>query len=848
MSKYTKAVAAASDADKPYVSKLLKTSPYKGSSHTNFAHLDDPSKSMSIDSSVSAGYSSQVIAFAGQLKYQHEHENSVPKLSDEFYLTYAQNFLNTKYNSKYESVCGGIDNVPDPAYAQYSYEEIISMANNGVNIPKNVLAWAKAQQEADITDYIIVPENSDDFSNTSYEESNINMIRSEVKDYAVKSRKAQEDIEISKEKNNVLINNASDISKQQSEKYKNNSIDKTEEMVKEWKILSNKIKETGTLSQSENAKFKELSKKLQKNSQIIQELKKESAELDDFLVSIENLNNKTQKGISTANKAKTAASNLLNTNDKFNPLMRVHAYKTAFINSSMIADALLNIDDAQLAVVTEKIAQDLENLSNETSAEIKNENTQQIVEFADEYIEKAKNIGQTLDIDVINEQDKNDNVEDEENISEETTVAPEEETTVAPVEETTVAPEEESTVALAEEMTVAPEEEATVAPVEETTVAPKEEATVAPVEETTVAPEEEATVAPVEETTVAPEEEATVALEEEIAIAPEKKLNIEQEEYIPESVQPVANEDNSDLYKAEDTEQLQNTEVTEVSESRTDISNEDLQNVNFISPEINNEQTVSGITDYSEKSEINNNEPEENFEVKLNSENSVEDDNFVVNQTYDESQNTNNMNENDTVVSPEDTEVIEENGTSYTTQNNQEMQELSINFDNDETENIPIEDELNQGIVNNSEPQEGDFNTKPAEEYKTENLVPSGYDNGVFVNEEGFDVSPSYVRKTSEIVTGFSDTSLNSDLDINNPNDVKVADEYAAAYTKAVNEADEEAKAAAAAYTDAYSKSDTTDKSNVKLERFNKIGSIDSKKRTQKVNAVFASDNGQKRK
>ena len=800
MSKYTKTVAAASDADKPYVSKLLKTSPYKGSSHTNFAHLDDPSKSMSIDSSVSAGYSSQVIAFAGQLKYQHEHENSVPKLSDEFYLTYAQNFLNTKYNSKYESVCGGIDNVPDPAYAQYSYEEIISMANNGVNIPKNVLAWAKAQQEADITDYIIVPENSDDFSNTSYEESNINMIRSEVKDYAVKSRKAQEDIEISKEKNNVLINNASDISKQQSEKYKNNSIDKTEEMVKEWKILSNKIKETGTLSQSENAKFKELSKKLQKNSQIIQELKKESAELDDFLVSIENLNNKTQKGISTANKAKTAAFNLLNTNDIFNPLMRVHAYKTAFINSSMIADALLNIDDAQLAVVTEKIAQDLENLSNETSAEIKNENTQQIVEFADEYIEKAKNIGQTLDIDVINEQDKNDNVEDEENIS------------------------------------------------EETTVAPKEEATVAPVEETTVAPEEEATVAPVEETTVVPAEETMVAPEEEIAIAPEKKLNIEQEEYIPESVQPVANEDNSDLYKAEDTEQLQNTEVTEVSESRTDISNEDLQNVNFISPEINNEQTVSGITDYSEKSEINNNEPEENFEVKLNSENSVEDDNFVVNQTYDESQNTNNMNENDTVVSPEDTEVIEENGTSYTTQNNQEMQELSINFDNDETENIPIEDELNQGIVNNSEPQEGDFNTKPAEEYKTENLVPSGYDNDVFVNEEGFDVSPSYVRKTSEIVTGFSDTSLNSDLDINNPNDVKVADEYAAAYTKAVNEADEEAKAAAAAYTDAYSKSDTTDKSNVKLERFNKIGSIDSKKRTQKVNAVFASDNGQKRK
>ena len=196
MSKYTKAVAAGN------TDKSLKTSL---SNHTNFAHIDDPSKTMPIDPDCiervtvydstasgrlltkSTSYNSKVVALAEQLKYQHENGNATQSLPDEFYLQYAQRLLSIQYSSKYGNVIPGIDVAPDPKYAQYSYEEIIAMANNGVNIPKEVLAWAKGQQEADVVDYIVVSDNDESSNDETNGESELNKVRSEVKAYAIKS-------------------------------------------------------------------------------------------------------------------------------------------------------------------------------------------------------------------------------------------------------------------------------------------------------------------------------------------------------------------------------------------------------------------------------------------------------------------------------------------------------------------------------------------------------------------------------------------------------------------------------------------------------------------------------------
>ena len=340
MSKYTKTVANTPEAERASVSKSLKTNIHK---HTGFGNVKDPSQSLPIDPAKSAGYSSQVIALAGQLKYQGEADytpiDAKPqKFDDSFYLDYAQRKINMGFDSSYDKVLGGIDVAPDPKYAQYSYEEIIAMANNGVNIPKNVLAWAKGQQEADVVDYVVISENSEYNDENSRDqssgESEISKIRAEVKDYAVKSKKAQEDITKNRDKTNEYENQAKAISQKQKNLFRNNSIDKTEEMTNEWKKLDKKKKE-GSITSQEYKKYMQLSEKLSENSDIIKTMQKDSLELDNFLESINNLNNETKEGLNTAQKTIHAADNLSNLDDGLNIFFRAHAYKIAASSSSL---------------------------------------------------------------------------------------------------------------------------------------------------------------------------------------------------------------------------------------------------------------------------------------------------------------------------------------------------------------------------------------------------------------------------------------------------------------------------------------------------------------------------------
>ena len=403
MSKYTKTVAATPEAERANVPKSLKTSIHQ---HTGFGNIEDYSKSLPIDTNEAAGYSPEVVALAGQLKYQGEQDSTqngdnTQKFSDTFYLQYAQREINIRFNGHYDKILGGIDVAPDPKYAQYSYEEIISMANNGVNIPKAVLGWAKGQQEADITDYVIVSDNSEyndeNFKNKKNGESEINKIRAQVKDYSVRSKKTQEDIIKKSEKTKEYASKAYNISKKQKNIINQSSLDKTEKMANKWKELDKKKKE-GTITSSEYAEYTKLSGKLDKNSEIIKDMQKDAVQLDDFLDSIDNLKNKTIEGINIAGNTIHAAGNLSNLNDGLNIFLRVHAYKMASTNSSSLADTLSGINDFQLSLVAEKIGHDLEDVSNKTNVSINSDTTKEIISFADEYTHTAKHVENVLNI------------------------------------------------------------------------------------------------------------------------------------------------------------------------------------------------------------------------------------------------------------------------------------------------------------------------------------------------------------------------------------------------------------------------------------------------------------------
>ena len=481
---------------------------------SNFGHLDYPNLGMGLSSGSTTGYSRDVIDLAEKLKYQHEcimHQ----QFSDEFYLQYAKNMLNMTQNSKFDKVLPGVDAVPDSDYAQYSYEEIITMSNNGVNIPTEVLAWAQAQREADVIDYSIVSDDVEynDVNSQDKEtgESEINKIRAEVKDNAIKSKKAQEDVEKDREKSRELTDTAISIAKKQKNILQNNSIDKIKDMADEWKSLDKKKQEEGKLDASEEAKYKKLSKNLKQGGAVIDELQKNSVDLDNFLESIDTLANDSNEGLITAQKTIDSSKNFSKLDDRLNIFHKVHAYKIAEKGSGLLEDALVNVNDTQLAYVAEKIGQDLLDIGNEGILDVTNENTQEAIQFSIDYTTKAKHIENTLGIENIENSEKISTQEEESKESElETSSDSKEELTVSNAPEVSVEPQEETPVANAPEASVEPQEETPVANAPEVSVEPEEEQVTANAPEASVEPQEETPVANAPETSVEPQEETSI--------------------------------------------------------------------------------------------------------------------------------------------------------------------------------------------------------------------------------------------------------------------------------------------------------------------------------------------------
>jgi len=497
---------------------------------SNFGHLDYPNLGMGLSSGSTTGYSRDVIDLAEKLKYQHEcimHQ----QFSDEFYLQYAKNMLNMTQNSKFDKVLPGIDAVPDSDYAQYSYEEIITMSNNGVNIPTEVLAWAQAQREADVIDYSIVSDDVEynDVNSQDKEtgESEINKIRAEVKDNAIKSKKAQEDVEKDREKSRELTDTAISIAKKQKNILQNNSIDKIKDMADEWKSLDKKKQEEGKLDASEEAKYKKLSKNLKQGGAVIDELQKNSVDLDNFLESIDTLTNDSNEGLITAQKTIDSSKNFSKLDDRLNIFQKVHAYKIAEKGSGLLEDALVNVNDTQLAYVAEKIGQDLLDIGNEGILDVTNENTQEAIQFSIDYTTKAKHIENTLGIENIENSEKISTQEEESKESEpETSSDSKEELTVANTTEASVEPQEETPVANAPDASVEPQEETPVANAPEVSVEPQEETPVANAPEVSVEPQEETPVANAPEASVEPQEETPVANAPEASVEPQEETSI----------------------------------------------------------------------------------------------------------------------------------------------------------------------------------------------------------------------------------------------------------------------------------------------------------------------------------
>ena len=523
----------------------------KVNSNRSFGKIDPTASPLPIDAALAEGYSPEVVVYAERLKGQYYDPNNPDKYSDSFFLEYASREFSICYSYRFGVKKSGLDDVPDPRFSGYSYVEILSMVNNGYNVPKEVIAWAKAQQEADVVDYVVLSEDAE--NSTASEtgevsnESETNKLRAQAKEQIVKTHKSQKSLNTQKDNLEVLTQKAADITQKQSKILQDNSLGEMENMVKDWKALDEKQKD-GVLSSFEQGIYKKLSQKISTSTKAFKEVEENSRSLNEFLDSIESLRYESSDAINTAQETIDASYNLSNLSNPVNEANRKHTYQTVkSSDTGLLNDILAGVTDDTISYVAEHMGQDL-NVSGQSSLEdVSGGLKADISKFADEYISKARYIAD-FSKNIIDEGNSSKSSKDEP--VEEPSAEPSVEPTVSPVEveEPSIEPSVEPTVAPVEveEPSIEPSVEPTVAPVEveEPSAEPSVEPTVAPVEveEPSAEPSVEPTVVPVEveEPSIEPSVEPTVAPVEveEPSIEPSVEPTVAPVEVEEPSVEP----------------------------------------------------------------------------------------------------------------------------------------------------------------------------------------------------------------------------------------------------------------------------------------------------------------------
>lgn len=246
---------------------------------------------ITMDEDFAKNYSSEIVESAKELKAKNGD-----KYSDEYYLNYAKSLkyqellrahreINQRSANQYD--------ITDKDWAMYSYEEIIEMEHQGYQIPDDILEWAHAQQESDVTDYVIVSDatGTDDGATTDATSNGdqLTSLQKKAQENIIKSEKAIETTNQKVEVYNTTAKKAKQIKDKKEDTFKD-SMNKIEDMTTEWKKLDDKKKNGEKLSLTERLKYNSLSKKLDSsNGTMMKEIQADNSDLDDFLNSLDSL-------------------------------------------------------------------------------------------------------------------------------------------------------------------------------------------------------------------------------------------------------------------------------------------------------------------------------------------------------------------------------------------------------------------------------------------------------------------------------------------------------------------------------------------------------------------------------
>lgn len=322
-----------------------------------------------------------------------------PEYTDDFYLDYAKSLC-------YEEILGKVlevsqrrlnnYDIKDVYWAQYSYEEILEMEEAGYDIPMDVIKWAHAQQQSDVTDYIVVSDanETDDNSSTSDETGSdqLSKYRAQSINDIAKIEKAEKETKKNVEEYEETKSKAKSV-QSKNKLLHDAEFENLESKTKEWKKLNEK-KEAGKLSKFEEIKLKNLTKELQGGQGgIISAIESNATELDKFLSQLDTLNEKITENNETIVKTVQNATELTNIQKQY-PESKLPIPKRGIKidGKGLSTSTLYGIRMEDLPKIAIQESRDLEHLDRSVVNGISSDKTQKLVKFAGEYTQRVQEV------------------------------------------------------------------------------------------------------------------------------------------------------------------------------------------------------------------------------------------------------------------------------------------------------------------------------------------------------------------------------------------------------------------------------------------------------------------------
>lgn len=273
----------------------------------------------------------------------------------------------------------------DTEWNQFSYEELLAMESDGVNIPQEFLDWAHSMQDSDTTNYVM--DESELNNSGSLEELDQNTddpkreMQEKAKTYIKKCQQQEDNIEAAKIDFAPKKDKAEEI-QLQSKFTQENGMKKLTDMAKRWNELDEKIQKGESLTDLEKKEYSNLNKQLSgANADLRNKMTETANSLDDLVTSMNEIQETAASDIDLGSETIELANTLAGVQKNYNP--KSIKGRMWFMAVGDLANMVYGAKGQSIARDTVDAGIDLQSIATDTQVEM-NKNTT-LFDFALEY-------------------------------------------------------------------------------------------------------------------------------------------------------------------------------------------------------------------------------------------------------------------------------------------------------------------------------------------------------------------------------------------------------------------------------------------------------------------------------